>query len=96
MKLTGKTKAKFLQLKGCRRNSTFFKKKGDMNFVRAGCQYSRKVRGMGLETARVLSVAADHRGIPHIRYELIFERQQQRFVDGPRMLSLDTFQRTYM
>lgn len=73
----------------------FFRRGKGMEFIKAGSAF-RRVHSEGMvETARVLSVASDSFGIPHVRYEVVFERPQRTVVDGPRILSLSTFTETY-
>lgn len=50
-----------------------------------------------VETARVLSVANDQFGIPHVKYEVKFERPTERGLnfEGPRVLALSVFADNY-
>lgn len=44
------------------------------------------------ETAKVISVADDPFGIPHVRFHLSFRRPNRNFFDGgARMLALESF-----
>lgn len=61
--------------------------------VREGALFQRKHPHNLVETARVLSIANDQFGIPHVKYEVKFERAQERgrMFEGPRVLALSVF-----
>tara|TARA_Y100001968_G_scaffold271533_1_gene263217 strand:- start:3081 stop:3470 length:390 start_codon:yes stop_codon:yes gene_type:complete len=96
--LAGKQKVMDLLKGDCVRvlNSFFFKRGKDIEYVREGSQF-RHVRRDGLiETARILSVATDLHGIPHVRFQVSFDRPDQNQVDGgARMLALKAFADRY-
>jgi hypothetical protein len=48
-----------------------------------------------VETASVLKVKADSFGIPHVHYNICYQRPHETIADGPRILSLDTFRKRY-
>ncbi len=93
--LRGKTHAAFLNFKGRARSSAFLRFDGRVRYVRPGARFRRTTGPAQTETARVLSVSPDRTGIPHVRYEVVIERSQRRMVDGPRLLSTQTFAKTY-
>ncbi len=93
--LKGKSNAAFLGFKARARASAFLRFGRVMQFVRPGSRFRRAGAGNMFETARVLSVATDTVGIPHISYEITFERPHRRIIDGPRILSSQTFAATY-
>ena len=77
----------------------FFKRRNDRAAaaVQAGTRYRRRRRDNTIETARVLSIARDSFGIPHVSYELQIEKPSAaaRVTDGPRVLALNTFAETF-
>jgi len=76
--------------------SMFFKRGNSMEYVKAGSSFRRTHRDNMVETAEVLSVAADSFGIPHVRFRLTFMRPDRNvFTEGPRVLSLETFAERY-
>lgn len=95
--LSGKGRADFLLNRGRERSSMFFRRGRDLEFIKAGVTFRRERSDRTIEFARVLSVAADAFGIPHVRYEVTFEKSfmTSRIVDGPRVLALSTFADTY-
>jgi hypothetical protein len=93
--LKGKSNAAFLGFKGRARASAFLRFGRVMQYVRPGSRFRRANSGNVTETARVLSVATDTVGIPHIRYEITFERPHWLVTDGPRILSSQSFAATY-
>ena len=77
-------------------NSFFFKRGKSMEYVRPGSQFRRLRRDGLFETARVLSVATDPHGIPHIRFQVTFDQPDRNEVDGGvRMLALKSFADKY-
>lgn len=93
--LRGKTRAAYLDFKGRARASAFLRFNGGVRYVRPGARFRRTMGQTQTETARVLSVSPDTMGIPHVHYEVVIERPQRRFVDGPRLLSTQSFANTY-
>ena len=75
----------------------FFRRINHQDIVRAGATFQRERPDHTVETAKVLSVDPDSFGIPHVRYELAFEKpcMSTRIVDGPRVLALEAFADTY-
>lgn len=61
--------------------------------VQAGEFFRRQHSNNMIETVRVLSVGDDSFGIPHVKYEVRFERAQERgrAFEGPRVLALSVF-----
>jgi len=72
-------------------------KSEQLSFVREGGIFQRKHSHNMLETARVLSIDEDQFGIPHVKYEVKFERPQERgrAFEGPRVLALTVFADNY-
>lgn len=68
-----------------------------VNEIREGGLFERKHSHNMLETARVLSIGEDQFGIPHVKYEVKFERPQERgrAFEGPRVLALTVFADNY-
>ena len=48
-----------------------------------------------VETASVLKVKADCFGIPHVHYNIVYQRPHETIADGPRVLALETFRKRY-
>ncbi len=61
--------------------------------VQEGEFFKRQHSNNLIETVRVLSVGKDTFGIPHVKYEVRFERAQERgrLFEGPRVLALSVF-----
>ena len=61
--------------------------------VRVGSVFRYSGPGAITETAKVLEIEPDSMGIPHVRYELMIERNQRRLndLDTRRTLNLQTF-----
>lgn len=74
---------------------TIFGASRSKEIIRPGSRFRRIHKDKTVETARVLTVATDMLGIPHVRYELVIERAQCRFVEEPRILALKIFADTY-
>lgn len=95
--LNGRSRAQFVGFRGRERASIFFKRGREMEYIRRGMKFQRVKPDKSVETAQVLSVAFDSHRIPHVRYELSFKRPSRAaaFKDGPRLLSLSAFTKTY-
>lgn len=95
--LQGKSQANYLDAKGNERSSMFFKRGKKLEYVKAGAMFRRERKDHMIETARVLSVATDTFGIPHVRYELKMEKAAMAYseIHGPRVLALNTFTEMY-
>lgn len=93
--LRGKSNAAFLGFKGTARTSAFGRFGNTLRYVRPGSQFCRVNEPLCAEMARVLSVSADIRGVPHIRYAVVADETKQKFADQPKVLSLSSFAETY-
>jgi hypothetical protein len=70
----------------------FVRRGRTMTFVRVGATFRRRRDDVTVETARVISIAPDASGIPHVRYESGLERGAFARIDaGPRTLNLASF-----
>ena len=68
----------------------------EMPEVEIGHQFRhRRVGSSVVETARVVGLADDRSGIPHVRFMVLIERANRTVEDGPRTLSLVSFLRYY-
>lgn len=77
-------------------SSFFFKRGRRLEYVRPGSTFRRVHNDAMVETARVLSVATDSYGIPHVRFQVSFTRpDRNRFDGGARMLALKSFADQY-
>jgi hypothetical protein len=72
-------------------------KKTNVESVQIGALFKRMHSNNLTETVRVLSVGKDTFGIPHVKYEVRFERSQEkgRAFEGPRVLALSVFADNY-
>lgn len=70
-----------------------FGRQGGSVDVKVGSVFRHNGPGDLVELARVLEVEPDSMGIPHVRYELMVERNQRRIadLDTRRTLNLQTF-----
>lgn len=71
----------------------FVIRNGELEYLTAGSTF-RRVRDEHevVETAEVTGVFSDASGIPHVRYDVTFEKAHRApHRDGPRMLALRTF-----
>jgi hypothetical protein len=95
--LSGRTQAAFVGFRGSERASTFFRRGRYMEYIRRGMKFRRIKSDNSIETAEVLSVVLDGLSIPHVRYEINLERPNKiaTFRDGPRILALSAFTKTY-
>ena len=63
--------------------------------VECGGVYSRSGPNRSLERATVLSLARDHRGIPHVTYEVVVGRADTPWLTSQRTLTLSAFAERY-
>lgn len=98
MVLSGKSQAAYLSYRGRKRSAMFFNSNGNaLEFIKSGSVFTRTRSDRTIETATVVSVAADTFGIPHVRYELFCEKPHAiaGFCEGTRVLALKTFTEMY-
>ena len=72
-----------------------FKRHTEVEDVQAGSVYCRVHRDSIVETARVVSVEQDGLGIPHVRFNIFFERPDRKFLEDARVLALESFTAQY-
>lgn len=72
-------------------------KVNDLGKVCEGALFQKEHSHNLIETARVLSVSNDQFGIPHVKYEVKFERPTERGTnfEGQRVLALSVFADNY-
>ena len=76
--------------------SMFFRRGDSLEYIKAGSAFRKTHPDRMIETAEVLSVATDSFGIPHVRFQVRFQRPaRDAQVEGPRMLALKTFAERY-
>ncbi len=76
--------------------SAFIGRSKRMDYVKAGTTFRRVHDDELVETAEVESVAADPYGIPHVKFKVIFSRENRfSYEEGTRMLALRTFADRY-
>lgn len=72
--------------------SLLFQRGNCMEYVKPGSQFRRVLADRTVETAEVVAVHIDQKGIPHLRYRVDFIRpNRQRYVEGPRVLAARSF-----
>lgn len=63
--------------------------------VEQGSVYSRNGPNKSVEEATVLSLCRDHRGIPHVTYQVVVGRDDARWLTSQRTLTLSAFVERY-
>ncbi len=63
----------------------------DRRELRAGATFARMTETQVTETARILSVAEDEWGIPHVRYDSRLHSANRTLEQGQRTLALPSF-----
>lgn len=67
-----------------------------MDYVKVGSAFRRPRDDNMTETAKIRSVYDDCSGIPHVRFDVVFEKPfLTTYSEGPRILSLETFFETF-
>lgn len=64
--------------------------------IKAGSVYQKVHSGNIVETATVVSVGEDSFGIPHVRFQVCFERPNRKFLEDARVLALESFAEQYL
>ncbi|HVO15707.1 MAG TPA: hypothetical protein VMV26_10860 [Alphaproteobacteria bacterium] len=78
--------------KGRRMPSVFCLRGDRLEYIRAGSAFRRVRPDRMTETAEISSVYADSAGIPHVRFDVVFENPNRAAVrEGPRILAVKTF-----
>ena len=77
-------------------NFKAFKAGVTRDLVSTGSVYRRVWRNNTVETATVIAIDDYFCGIPHVRYQLSFGRDQRMFDEGPRVLALSSFTEQYL
>lgn len=73
----------------------FFKRGASLEYITAGSTF-RRTEAHVVETAEVLSVSTDSFGIPHVRYNVSFQRPARPATsEGQRVLALKSFAERY-
>lgn len=75
----------------------FFRKAVCQDDISVGQSFQRRRGDDALERAKVLGIASDAFGIPHVRYELTVEKplSHQLYPAGTKVLSLIAFSEAY-
>ncbi|MFQ5959658.1 MAG: hypothetical protein ACE5LF_09850 [Alphaproteobacteria bacterium] len=63
--------------------------------VREGNLYQREYDGRVVEIAKVVELYGDRAGVPHVRYELSYQRPTRADFEGLRVLALQSFVERY-
>jgi hypothetical protein len=78
--------------RGRRLASTFYLRGDRLEYIRAGSAFRRARPDTMIETAEINAVYTDSAGIPHVRFDVVFENPNRAAVrEGPRILALKTF-----
>lgn len=78
--------------KGRRMASVFCLRGDKLEYIRAGSAFRRVRPDKMTETAEINSVYANSSGIPHVRFDVVFENPNRAAVrEGPRILAVKTF-----
>ncbi len=76
--------------------SMLFRRGNDADDVQPGSTFQRIHADDLIETAKVLSIAEDTYGIPHVKFLVSFRRPNRNtFDEGNRMLALKSFADRY-
>ncbi len=73
----------------------FSKRNSSPKDVREGTLYQRDFDGRVVEVAKVIKLYDDRAGIPHVRYELSYQRPTRVDFEGMRVLALQSFVERY-
>jgi hypothetical protein len=77
---------------GRKLKSMFMMRGNTLEYVSAGSSFRRVREDDMHETARIDAVYTDPAGIPHVRYDVVFEKPNRApHHEGPRNLALRTF-----
>ena len=77
---------------GRKLKSMFMMRGNALEYVAAGSTFRRRRDDDMVETAYIDAVYTDATGIPHVRYDVVFEKSNcATHRDGPRNLALRTF-----
>ena len=73
----------------------FFKRGTSLEYITAGSTF-RRTEAQVIETAEVLSISTDTFGIPHVRFNVSFQRPTRSVThEGQRVLALKSFAARY-
>lgn len=73
----------------------FIKRKTSLDDIREGAVYQRERDGRVVEVAKVMSIYDDRAGIPHVRFELSYQRSTRTDYEGLRVLAREIFAERY-
>ena len=78
--------------RGRKMTSVFCEREGVLEYVRPGARFRRLTGDETIETAEILAVYTDPYGVPHFRFDVLFEGPDWPTVrEGPQVLSVKTF-----
>ncbi len=76
--------------------SMFVMRNGTLEYVKPGCVFRRIRKDSMVETAEITAVYNDPSGIPHVRFDVVFEKPDcASYREGPRVLAVETFFQTF-
>lgn len=73
----------------------FTKRKTPQSEVCEGSIFHRESDGRVVEVAKVVAIYDDRAGIPHVRFELSYQRPMRTDFEGLRVLALEVFAQRY-
>ncbi len=72
--------------------SLFVMRGGALEYIKPGCVFRRTRKDAMIETAEITAVYNDPSGIPHVRFDVVFEKPDcASYREGPRVLAVKTF-----
>jgi hypothetical protein len=79
-----------------RRKSLFVIRGNGWEYLTAGAAFCKQRSADLVEIAEVTGVYADAAGIPHVKYDVVFEKDKRpAYREGPRNLALKAFLQNY-
>lgn len=73
----------------------FIKRKSSSDDIREGAIYQHERDGRVVEVAKVVSIYDDRDGIPHVRFEMSYQRSTRSDYEGLRVLAREVFAERY-
>lgn len=76
--------------------SLFVMRGGALEYIKPGGVFRRTRKDATTETAEITAVYNDPSGIPHVRFDVVFEKAGcASYREGPRVLAVETFFETF-
>jgi hypothetical protein len=72
--------------------SLFVMRGGALEYIKPGGIFRRTREDAVVETAEIIAVYNDPSGIPHVRFDVVFEKPDcASYREGPRVLAVEIF-----